>query len=179
VIVFFPFYLISPWPPTEAAIQIQSPSPVLRSEGEAGWEKVADRPDEGDLTTSAYLALIVTWPIKIRSHWNGLARCEKMIPKPSAGSGRQFAIAGSAAFKFVRQLSVVPYIADFACRDHKLIVEVDGATHGTDAEVSNDERRSAYLHEQGYRILRFWNDDVFKGLPDVCDAILPALADRK
>ena len=82
-------------------------------------------------------------------------------------------------FKFVRQLSVGPYIADFACRDCKLIVEVDGATHGTDAEVSYDERRSAYLGEQGYRILRFWNDDVYKGLPDVCDAILLALAERK
>ena len=82
-------------------------------------------------------------------------------------------------FKFVRQLSVGPYIADFACRDCKLIVEVDGATHGTEAEVSHDERRSAYLHEHGYRILRFWNDDVFKGLPDVCDAILLALAERK
>jgi very-short-patch-repair endonuclease len=82
-------------------------------------------------------------------------------------------------FKFVRQLSVGPYIADFACRDCKLIVEVDGATHGTDAEVNYDERRSACLREQGYRILRFWNDDVYKGLPDVCDAILLALAERK
>ena len=82
-------------------------------------------------------------------------------------------------FKFVRQISVGPYIADFACRDCKLIVEVDGATHGTDAEVNYDERRSAYLREQGYHILRFWNDDVYKGLPDVCDAILLALAERK
>ena len=82
-------------------------------------------------------------------------------------------------FKFVRQLSVGPYIADFACRDRKLIVEVDGATHGTDAEVNYDERRSAFLREQGYLILRFWNDGVYKGLPDVCDAILLALAERK
>jgi very-short-patch-repair endonuclease len=84
-----------------------------------------------------------------------------------------------AGFKFVRQLSIGPYIADFACRDHKLIVEVDGATHGTEAEVSHDERRGAYLREQGYRILRFCNEDVFKGLTDVCDAILLALAERK
>ncbi|MEQ1935984.1 MAG: DUF559 domain-containing protein [Fimbriimonadaceae bacterium] len=82
-------------------------------------------------------------------------------------------------FKFVRQLSIGPYIADFACRERKLIVELDGATHGTGAEVSYDERRSAYLGEQGYRILRFWNDDVYAGLPDVCDAILLALAERK
>ncbi|MBL8903391.1 MAG: endonuclease domain-containing protein [Rhizobiales bacterium] len=82
-------------------------------------------------------------------------------------------------FKFVRQLSVGPYIADFACRDCKLIVEVDGATHGTDAEATYDGRRSAYLREQGYRILSFWNDDVYASLPDVCDAILLTLAERK
>jgi very-short-patch-repair endonuclease len=82
-------------------------------------------------------------------------------------------------FKFVRQLSIGPYIADFACRDCKLIVEVDGATHGTDAEVIYDEHRSAYLREQGFHVLRFWNDDVYAGLPDVCDAILLALAERK
>jgi very-short-patch-repair endonuclease len=82
-------------------------------------------------------------------------------------------------FKFVRQLSIGPCIADFACRDCKLSVEVDGATHGTDVEVNYDERRSAYLLEHGYRTLRFWNDDIFTGLPDVCDAILMALAERK
>ena len=82
-------------------------------------------------------------------------------------------------FKFIRQLSIGPYIVDFACRDCKLIVEVDGATHGTDAEVNYDERRSTYLREQGYRILRFWNNDIFVGLSEVCDAILLALTERK
>jgi very-short-patch-repair endonuclease len=60
-----------------------------------------------------------------------------------------------------------------------LIVELDGATHSTEVEVEYDERRSIYLCEQGYRILRFWNDDVYKGLSDVCDVILLALAERK
>jgi very-short-patch-repair endonuclease len=46
-------------------------------------------------------------------------------------------------------------------------------------EVSYDERRSAYLREQGFHVLRFWNDDVYAGLTDVCDAILLALAERK
>ena len=82
-------------------------------------------------------------------------------------------------FKFVRQLSIGSYIADFACRDRKLIVEVDGATHGSKTEVNYDECRSAYLREQGFHVLRFWNDDVYTGLPDVCDAILLALAERK
>jgi very-short-patch-repair endonuclease len=82
-------------------------------------------------------------------------------------------------FKFVRQLPVGPYFADLACRESALIVEVDGATHGTEAEVSYDERRSVFLNAQGYRLLRFWNNDIYKGLPDVCDAILLALAEKK
>src|SRR5687768_8738473 len=79
-------------------------------------------------------------------------------------------------FKFVRQLPIGAYVADFAGRESGLFVEVDGATHGTEVEVNYDKRRSAFLNEQGYRLLRFWNDDIYKGLPEVCDAILLALA---
>lgn len=64
------------------------------------------------------------------------------------------------------------YIADFACRDLKLIVEVDGATHGDAAEVSYDARRTAALETQGWTVLRLWNEDVFKNLNAVCDAII-------
>jgi very-short-patch-repair endonuclease len=81
--------------------------------------------------------------------------------------------------KFVRQLSIGPYFADFACREHKLVVEVDGATHGEDAEVTHDERRTAYLNEQGWRIYRCWNHDVFTNLGGVCDSILLALLQPK
>ena len=82
-------------------------------------------------------------------------------------------------FKSVRQFPVGPYFADFACRERGFILEVDGATRGSHMEVSHDERRSAFLREQGYLILRFWNDDIYKGLPEVCDAILLALAEKK
>jgi very-short-patch-repair endonuclease len=78
-------------------------------------------------------------------------------------------------YKFVRQLPIGPYFADFACREHKLIVEVDGATHGTEKEVDHDKKRTAFLSAQGYRVVRVWNDDVYRYLPDVLDAILLAL----
>ena len=78
--------------------------------------------------------------------------------------------------KFTRQLAIGPYFADFACREQKLIVEVDGATHGDEAEIAHDERRSTYLREQGWHIHRCWNDDVFNNLDGVCESILTALS---
>ena len=78
-------------------------------------------------------------------------------------------------FKFVRQLPIGRFIADFACREHKLIVEVDGATHGSTGEVAYDERRTALLERQGWRVIRVENVDVFKNLNAVCDQIVWAL----
>ena len=81
--------------------------------------------------------------------------------------------------KFTRQLAIGPYFADFACREQKLIVEVDGATHGDEAEIARDERRPAYLREQGWHIHRCLNYDVFSNLKGVCDSILLALTEQK
>ena len=81
-------------------------------------------------------------------------------------------------FKFVRQLPIGPYFADFACRRVKLIVEVDGATHGDAHEVVQDEMRTRFLEKQGWAVHRVWNDDVFKERNAVCDGILLALSAR-
>ena len=78
-------------------------------------------------------------------------------------------------FKFVRQLPIGPYFADFACRERKLVVEVDGATHGTESEMRHDERRTRFLEEQGWVVLRVGNLDVFTERNAVCDTILLAL----
>ena|ERR1700722_8587816 len=59
--------------------------------------------------------------------------------------------------KFRRQVPVGRYIADFACLDLKLIIEVDGETH---VESKSDVTRTAYLSSKGFRILRFWNIEV-------------------
>ncbi len=81
-------------------------------------------------------------------------------------------------FKFVRQLSVGPYFADFACRSHRLVVEVDGATHGEAHEVNYDARRTVFMQAQGWQVMRVWNIDVFKNLDAVGDSILLALESR-
>jgi very-short-patch-repair endonuclease len=77
-----------------------------------------------------------------------------------------------AGFKFVRQVPIGPYIADFVCREAKLIVEVDGGQHN---ESERDQRRDAFLASEGYRILRFWNSDVLTNMDGVLQTILVSL----
>jgi very-short-patch-repair endonuclease len=77
--------------------------------------------------------------------------------------------------KFVRQASIGPYFADFACRASKLIVELDGSQH---ADSAHDEKRDAFLLSQGYSVLRFRNDDALRAIDDVCETILAALDGR-
>ena len=82
-------------------------------------------------------------------------------------------------FKFVRQMPIGPYFADFVCREEKLIVEVDGATHGTADGIAADRRRSAALADKGYRILRVANAEIFDGIEAVLETILAVLERRE
>ena len=77
--------------------------------------------------------------------------------------------------KFVRQMPIGPYFADFACRNQKLIVELDGSQH---AESSYDRRRDEFMRGQGFSVLRFWNYDGLKNTRSVCETILAALEGR-
>lgn len=78
-------------------------------------------------------------------------------------------------FKFVRQLPVGDYFADFACRDAMLIVEVDGATHATEAEIAADAERTAALEGMGYRVVRVSSDDVERNIDGVLEWLLHEL----
>jgi very-short-patch-repair endonuclease len=77
---------------------------------------------------------------------------------------------------FRRQVVIGPYIADFCCLRARLIVEVDGNQHGFDAEIAYDARRTAYLEEQGFRVVRFSNRDVMTEIEVVLDTVYAALA---
>ena len=59
--------------------------------------------------------------------------------------------------KFVRQEPILGYICDFVCREQRLIIEVDGGQHNESAVDAIRDRR---LAEEGYRVLRFWNNDI-------------------
>jgi very-short-patch-repair endonuclease len=76
---------------------------------------------------------------------------------------------------FRRQATIGPHFADFACHERRIIIEVDGAQHNGPDNVVRDAERSAYLQAQGYRILRFWNNDVLKNTNGVMEAILAAM----
>jgi very-short-patch-repair endonuclease len=71
--------------------------------------------------------------------------------------------------KFTRQLPVGPYKADLACRQAKLIVEIDGAQH---ADSTHDAVRTRFLESEGWMVLRFWNSDVNQNPEGVAEAIL-------
>jgi very-short-patch-repair endonuclease len=79
---------------------------------------------------------------------------------------------------FRRQAPIGAYIADFAWYEGKLVVEIDGSQH-VDRQLSHDLQRTAWLKSQGYRVLRFWNNDVLKSPRSVGEAILAANAEMK
>lgn len=72
---------------------------------------------------------------------------------------------------FRRQVPIGPYIVDFACSTHQIIVEVDGSQH---AEPERDQARDLFLASAGWTILRFWNDDILHDIDNVCLHIVTA-----
>ena len=81
---------------------------------------------------------------------------------------------GIEGLRFRRQTPVGPYIVDFFCPAHRLIVEVDGEQHGFDDDRSRDTERDGWLAANGYRVVRFWNHEVLASIDDVCRTILAA-----
>ena len=83
-----------------------------------------------------------------------------------------------AKLKFLRQVPIGPFVADFCCRDLRLVVELDGEVHSTAQEVARDQERDAYLQGHNYIVLRFPNEkvlsDVEAVLHRICDVALTA-----
>jgi very-short-patch-repair endonuclease len=74
--------------------------------------------------------------------------------------------------KFRRQHPIGDYIVDFVSLNKKLIIEVDGGQHNEPPNMNKDEKRSEWLTSQGYKILRFWNNDVWQNMDGVFLEIL-------
>jgi very-short-patch-repair endonuclease len=68
------------------------------------------------------------------------------------------AIVADRRHRFRRQVPFGQYIADFVCHDARLIIEIDGGQH--DRSSSDEVKRTRFLQSQGYRIVRFWNNEV-------------------
>jgi very-short-patch-repair endonuclease len=77
---------------------------------------------------------------------------------------------------FRKQVPLGLYTADFAWHTAKLIIEVDGDHHGTEVGKARDMARTAFLEGEGYRVIRFWNNDIDRNLEGVIAAIAEALS---
>ena len=77
--------------------------------------------------------------------------------------------------KFRRQEAIDNYIADFVCYEKKLIIELDGGQHNEDENIKKDLNRQKYLEDKGFKVLRFWNNEVNENLEGVLNSILENL----
>ncbi|MDP2918818.1 MAG: endonuclease domain-containing protein [Dehalococcoidia bacterium] len=77
--------------------------------------------------------------------------------------------------KFRRQEPVGDFITDFVCFDRKLVIEVDGGQHNEPATIDADRARTTWLESQGFRVLRFWNNDVLLNIDGVIKRIQEAV----
>jgi very-short-patch-repair endonuclease len=75
-------------------------------------------------------------------------------------------------YKFRRQHPIGPFIVDFACTRHRLVIEADGGQHD---DSPSDARRTAWLEGRGWRVLRFWNNDILANTEGVVSTILQTL----
>lgn len=80
--------------------------------------------------------------------------------------------------KCKRQVPIGGYIVDFLIEEAKLIIELDGEQHGYDRNAAYDAERDSFLRREGYEVLRFWNEEVYKNLGYVMDRILLVAVER-
>jgi very-short-patch-repair endonuclease len=80
---------------------------------------------------------------------------------------------GLSGHKFARQEPIGPYVVDFVCRQRKLVIELDGGQHAD--QVDRDADRTAALQQLGYRVIRFWNNDVLVNTEGVLSEIVREL----
>jgi very-short-patch-repair endonuclease len=78
-----------------------------------------------------------------------------------------------AGHKFRRQVPIGPYIGDFVCLEQRLILELDGGQHAE--QVDYDTRRTEWLENERFRVMRFWNPDVLREWDAIQEMILQAL----
>jgi len=78
-----------------------------------------------------------------------------------------------SGFKFRRQCPIGPYIVDFVCFEKMLVIEIDGGQHAD--QLKKDVRRTKYLSERGFSVMRFWNNAVLADTDSVLSVILATL----
>jgi very-short-patch-repair endonuclease len=93
----------------------------------------------------------------------------KRSTEPETLLWRHLRAKGLGGLKFRRQEPIGNYIVDFVCFDRSLVVEIDGGQHLR--EEAEDAERTSWLQDQGFKVLRFWNNDVMKNIEGVLRVI--------
>ena len=81
--------------------------------------------------------------------------------------------------KFRRQHVISPYIVDFYCHELGLVIELDGSQHGTDDAVEYDAERTQFLEALGFKVVRYWNQDVLGNTEVVLEGLWQVCAELK
>lgn len=113
-----------------------------------------------------------------KGYWRPTARARELRANATAAERllwRHLSARRCAGIRFNRQFPIGPFICDFVSRGANLIVAVDGGQHAI--RTGEDARRSLYLEARGYRIIRFWNNDVMDNIEAVMATIEAALKD--
>ena len=79
---------------------------------------------------------------------------------------------GIGNLKFRRKCRIGNYVVDFCCLEKKLVIEVDGGHHNDPQFQLMDEQRQKFIERQGFKVVRFWNDDINGNLEGVVEEIL-------
>lgn len=74
--------------------------------------------------------------------------------------------------KFRRQHPIGKYIVDFVSLEKKIVIEVDGGHHNEQSNVENDKQRTDWLESEGFRVIRFWNNDILLNMDGVIAKII-------
>jgi very-short-patch-repair endonuclease len=146
-----------------AGWKLRSPPPLR---GEAGSPK-ANR--EGGMTDAAHRPVSKLHRGRAKALRREMTNAERCL---------WFMLRGHRfkGLSFRRQAPIGPFIIDFVCQQHRLIVEIDGGQHA--AERIRDQQRDEWLSSKGYLVLRFWNTEVLRNRPGVLQTIVDAVASQ-
>jgi very-short-patch-repair endonuclease len=143
----------------EGAERLDSPQPAKGS-GVGGGDMTTDRkPREPDTRVPRARKLRRDMTIAERKLWWHLRR---IAPERS---------------HFRRQATIGAYFPDFACHNLRLVIELDGGQHSHATPMEADIVRTEYLRSRGYRVFRFWNNDVLRNIDGVLSTIQTALGE--
>jgi very-short-patch-repair endonuclease len=80
--------------------------------------------------------------------------------------------------RFRRQVPIGNFIADFCCKEYQLVIELDGEQHAEQRIINSDDR-TQLIENRGYKVLRFWNNEVLTNMDGVLESILDTVAQRR